>query len=260
MKQAKTDMKHKLLLLVLFALLLAYNSCGRKSGRREQTAKRQSGSSYKENHTQSPTNSIRNPNDGINSSKENTKSRSLTAPEIFEKYNSAVFMILTSDGYSNYQGSGFFISPDGIAVSNFHVFKDTYLGLEQIKLVNGSIYQIKNIIASSEDEDIIIFKVESTGRSFNYIPISNRKPKVGEKTFAIGSPRGLENTFSSGEISQFRGNDFIQITVPIDHGSSGGALLNVYGEAIGITTAGMDKSNANLNFAVSIDVIRKYLR
>lgn len=49
----------------------------------------------------------------------------------------------------------------------------------------------------------------------------------------------MENTFSSGEISQIRGNAIIQISVPIDHGSSGGALINSYGEVIGITSGEM---------------------
>ena len=110
----------------------------------------------------------------------------------------------------------------------------------------------------SEDDDYIVFKVKSTNKSFNYIPISSRKPKVGEKIFTIGSPLGLENTFSSGEISQLR-DEWIQISAPIDHGSSGGALINEYGEAIGITTARIDASSANLNFAISIDKIKPYI-
>ena len=77
--------------------------------------------------------------------------------------------------------------------------------------------------------------------------------------FAIGSPRGLENTFSSGEIPQMRGENLTQINTPTDHGSSGGALINEYGNAIGITTGGYDDSVANLNFAVNIKVLIPYL-
>ena len=68
--------------------------------------------------------------------------------------------------------------------------------------------------------------------------MGNKNPKDGEKVYTIGSPLGLENTFSSGEISQLREDNLIQINAPIDHGSSGGALINEYGEVIGITTAG----------------------
>ena len=83
-------------------------------------------------------------------------------------------------------------------------------------------------------EDFILFRVNITNT--NYIPVARYKPNVGEKVFAIGSPRGLENTFSSGEISQWRDRNLMQISALIDHGSSGGALINEYGEAIGITS------------------------
>ncbi|MDR1884545.1 MAG: serine protease [Prevotella sp.] len=180
---------------------------------------------------------------------------SMTGTEIFRKYNSAVFMVFTSDGRKAYQGSGFFISASGIGISNYHVFEGTAIGYEQIKLSNNKFYQVKNIIARNKENDYIIFQVKSDGTNFNYIPIGNSQPKVGEKVFAIGSPRGLENTFSSGEISQMRGDNLIQISVPIDHGSSGGALINEYGNVIGITMGGYDDSGANLNFAVNINVL-----
>jgi len=189
-----------------------------------------------------------------------TSSRTFSGPEIFEKYNTAVFMIFTSDGLSNYQGSGFFISPQGIAVSNYHVFQGTTIGKERIRLSDGTTFTIRNVIKTSQSEDLIIFQLESNRQNFNFIPIAAKSPKVGEKVFAIGSPLGLENTFSSGEISQRRENNMLQISVPIDHGSSGGALINEYGEAIGITTGGLKESGANLNFAIDIKVVEKYLK
>ena len=51
--------------------------------------------------------------------------------EIFSKYNTAVFMVFTSDGYNMYQGSGFFINNSGLAVSNYHVFQNTSIGEER---------------------------------------------------------------------------------------------------------------------------------
>ncbi len=179
--------------------------------------------------------------------------------EIFRKCNTAVFTIYIFDGDSGFQGSGFFISPDGVAISNYHVFQGLSNGQEIIKLSNGDAYSISNVIAKSDDDDIIVFKVDGKGTRFNYLPQSTHNARVGDKVFAIGSPLGLENTFSSGEISQFRGNDIIQISVPIDHGSSGGALINEYGEVIGITSSGVERSGANLNFAIDINVLSKYI-
>lgn len=176
----------------------------------------------------------------------------ISATELFKRYNSAVFMVFTTDGYNAYQGSGFFISKDGLAVSNYHVFKGTAIGYEVIKLSDGRQYKIDRVLAKSESDDYILFKIEG---EFNYIPVSERRCEVGERVYTIGSPKGLENTFASGEISQIRQGDFIQISCPIDHGSSGGALINKYGEAIGITTGGCDDSGANLNFAKDIHVV-----
>jgi serine protease Do len=180
------------------------------------------------------------------------KSHILEPTEIFKKYNSAVFMIYTTDGLGVFQGSGFFISENGVAVSNYHVFKGTAVGSEVIKLSDGRQCKISEVIAKSESEDYILFRIKG---HFVHIPVSHRKNNVGEKVYTIGSPRGLENTFSSGEISQIRDDNYIQISCPIDHGSSGGVLINAYGEAIGITTGGHDESGANLNFAKNIKVL-----
>jgi serine protease Do len=183
----------------------------------------------------------------------------MTPSEIFEKLSSAVFKIHTSTGYQGFQGSGFFISSNGIAVSNYHVFQGTAVGYEDIILSDGSTYKVTEVYHKSQENDFIIFKV-GVGRKVNYVKIANNTPKVGEKIYTIGSPRGLDNTFSSGEISQIRENGkILQISAPIDHGSSGGVLLNSKGEAVGITSGGIDDSGANLNYAWNIQLIKPYI-
>lgn len=175
----------------------------------------------------------------------------LRGSEIFRKYSNAVFMIYGATNNANqiWQGSGFVVSSDGLAVSNYHNFDNA----QKIAIKfyeSDSFYEIskEDILAYSKSEDYIIFKVK--GRyNYPYIPIANRRSEIGDKVYTIGSPKGYENTFSSGEISQYRTEQgYIQITAPIDHGSSGGVLINEYREAIGITSAGRDDSGANLNF------------
>jgi serine protease Do len=158
------------------------------------------------------------------------------------------------------QGSGFFISDQGLAVSNYHVFEGTTVGAEMIKLANSDrVYKVSNIYVRDKAHDFIIFRVDC-GKT-NYLNIAKEKPQIGDKVFAIGSPRGLENTFSSGEVSQWRSNDVMQTNVQIDHGSSGGALINEYGEVVGITSGTFaEGSQANLNYAWSIDVIKPYIK
>jgi serine protease Do len=140
------------------------------------------------------------------------------------------------------------------------VFHGTGIGMEQIKLAGSDeAYKVKDVLARSEQEDFILFRVDCDNT--NYIPIAANKPQIGEKVYAIGSPRGLENTFSSGEVSQWRADNLMQISALIDHGSSGGALLNEYGEVVGITSGSFaDGSQANLNYAWSIDVVKPHIR
>ena len=80
--------------------------------------------------------------------------KELKATQIFKKYNSAVFMIFTKDATNEYQGSGFFISEDGLAISNYHVFKGTHIGAEIIELYNGKQYKVKEVLAYSERYEI----------------------------------------------------------------------------------------------------------
>lgn len=241
---------NRLLIIVIICITLC--SCAHKSGRKKQDIPYMP---HTENSVASNQNGVRN----LNVPNNQRRSDKLDGANIFAKYNSAVFMVFTSDGYNSYQGSGFFVNQYGLAVSNYHVFQGTAIGEEGIKLAGSDdIYQVAEIIARSEDEDFILFRVNISNT--NYIPIAKVKPNVGEKVFAIGSPRGLENTFSSGEVSQWRDKNLMQISALIDHGSSGGALINEYGEVVGITSGTFyDGSQANLNYAWSIDVIKPYV-
>lgn len=236
-------------------LLCLFVSCAHKSGHKKQNG--QMDSEKRE---------ISRPSDDDASSHENLSveygddDEVLDGKTIFRKYGNAVFMVFTTDGTNTYQGSGFFINSHGLAVSNYHVFKGTAIGAEQIKLVGSdTAYKVTKVVKSDENEDFIIFFVNVDDTP--YIPVAKQKPSVGDKVYAIGSPRGLENTFSSGEVSQWRDKDLMQINALIDHGSSGGALINEYGEVVGVTSGTFyDGSQANLNYAWSIDVIKPYLR
>lgn len=240
--------------LVLFAILFctSFMSC-RKSARtqRENT-------SYVETNTTSNRRQSERERPSVREKKK-PNNKKLEGKDIFKKYSTAVFMVFTSDGFNGYQGSGFFINSSGLAVSNYHVFQGTNKGAEQIKLVGSDIaYKITNVLYSSKDYDFILFQTNCTNT--NYIPIAQNKPSVGERVFAIGSPRGLENTFSSGEVSQWRDTFLMQISALIDHGSSGGALINEYGEVVGITSGSFyDGSQANLNYAWSIEAVKPHI-
>ncbi len=192
--------------------------------------------------------------------------KELTAEEISEKCAEAVFYIETyyRNGKIKGSGSGFFISEDGYALTNHHVVADT--GYIEITLLNGKKYHgatvgylNKNnlkLVDFDADRDLALLKIDDG--TFPYIEIGDSKNiKQGQKAYALGSPMGLQNTLSQGIISQPKLTDvypvpLIQISVPIAHGSSGGVLLNSYGQAIGVTTGGIGSAAADLNWAVPI--------
>jgi len=173
-------------------------------------------------------------------------------PALFRMLSPAVFLIEGGNFREEWQGSGFFINNNGVAVSNFHVFEDAVLSKMKVKTTDGNVYSIERILAKDEEKDWIIFKVANPRNvKFTSLRIATKESAIGEDVFTIGNPKGLENTISRGTLSGYRdGNTYIQFTSPIAHGSSGGALFNMKGELIGVTTMGIHEGS--LFFAINI--------
>lgn len=240
-------------LILAISILLMLGSCsgGSPSGRRSNHQK-----ANPKNYSPPNTNSQNNNNTSKNTSIKTTGT--LTLSELYNKLKPSVFLVYTSDGTRGFQGSGFFVSKDGLAVSNYHVFEGTSQGFETIKTIDGEQFKIKKILEISKEKDYIIFQVNIGNYNIaNPIPVVSQIPQIGEDVFAVGNPRGLASTLSKGIVSAFRENNtLIQTTAEITHGSSGGPLLNMKGEVIGITTSGLGE--ANLNFAVNIKSLNLY--
>ncbi|RPD43414.1 trypsin-like peptidase domain-containing protein [Paracnuella aquatica] len=172
----------------------------------------------------------------------------------------SVFLVQCFDEKSQMisTGSGFFIENTGVAFTNVHVIRDAFKA--RIKTIEGKFYEVEKIIDYNPNLDIAKIKIKAVpGTSFPAVKIAARNAEKGDDVFAIGNPDGLESTVSSGIISSVRSitnyGECYQITAPISPGSSGGALFNMNGEVIGMTTFGqIDQSrlNQNLNFAVNI--------
>lgn len=251
----KMKIKNKLYLILLSCILvLTFANCAYRSGRSHSSESKQ-GKERVSSSENTAERIVRIRKDNKERGRYNSKK--LDGAEIFKRYSSAVFMVYTANDFQGYQGSGFFIDDEGLAVSNYHVFKGTNIGYEKIK-VGDEILKVIDVICFSEYEDYILFRINCSGN--NFFPIAKNKPTIGEKVYAIGSPRGFENTISEGIISQWQEDNLMQISVPIDHGSSGGALINEYGEVVGITSGTFyEGSQANLNYAWSIDVVKSHL-
>ena len=193
--------------------------------------------------------------------KDNAGGVTYTAAEIAARFSSAVFYIEIYDAYDEPlgSGSGFFIDPSGIAVTNFHVMDGARRAIA--KTTDGKEYDIPGIYSYSEENDVAIIKVD--GSDFPTLEMGDSGSIVaGQTVFAIGSPLGLENSISQGIISNVNrvldDQTFIQMTAPISPGSSGGALLDASGSVIGITSGYMpfEYDAQNLNLAVPINIVK----
>lgn len=184
-----------------------------------------------------------------------TPKKALTAKEAYEKCSPFVFSINTYDVGGNPYGtaSGFLLNTDGLAVTNMHVFYDALSANATFK--DGTAYEVEGIVGVDPNNDCVLIKLK--GSNFPKPSLGDSdKIETGDAIFTIGNPRGLSETISTGIISSVSREDYsgwIQITAPISKGSSGGALINEYGQVIGIT-AGTLADSQNLNFAVPINV------
>jgi serine protease Do len=153
-------------------------------------------------------------------------------------------------------GSGFVISADGYVLTNHHVVD----GADDIFITMSDRREFKGkLIGSDRRTDVALVKIEATGLPSVKIGDPNRT-KVGEWVIAIGSPFGLDNTVTAGIVSAKARETgeflpFIQTDVAVNPGNSGGPLINMRGEVIGInsqifTTSG---SYAGISFAIPID-------
>ncbi|WP_392558360.1 outer membrane-stress sensor serine endopeptidase DegS [Orbus mooreae] len=144
-------------------------------------------------------------------------------------------------------GSGVIMSEEGYIITNFHVIENADQIL--VALQDGRIFD-PMLVGSDKLVDIAILKIDAT--NIPVIPInSNRIPKIGDVVLAIGNPYNIGQTITQGIISAtgrdglspFRRQNFIQTDASINHGNSGGALVNSKGELVGINTLTFAKSD-----------------
>jgi serine protease Do len=158
------------------------------------------------------------------------------------------------------QGSGFFISGDGYAVTNNHVVQNAEN--VQVTADDGKSYTAK-VIGTDPRTDLALIKID--GKDFPYVKLSDASPRVGDWVLAVGNPFGLGGTVTAGIVSA-RGrdigagpyDDFIQIDAPVNKGNSGGPTFDVDGNVIGVNTAIFSPSGGSVGiaFAIPADTVK----
>jgi len=153
------------------------------------------------------------------------------------------------------QGSGFFISADGYAVTNNHVVDG--VNTVEVTADNGTVYPAK-VVGADERTDLALIKVDGHS-DFPTVKFAERIPRVGDWVLAVGNPFGLGGTVTAGIVSA-RGrdigsgpyDDFIQIDAPVNVGNSGGPTFDVEGNVIGVNTAIVSPSGGSVGIAFAI--------
>ena len=206
-----------------------------------------------------------------------TQKEPLTAAQIYATYVGATVGITTEITTNIFgqqvqnaaSGSGFVITEDGYIVTNYHVIEEA----DSIKVafMDGKSYDA-TLVGGDEENDIAVLKIDATDLPTVVIG-SSSSLVVGDQVFAIGNPLG-ELTFSltggyvsalnrSVTMSDGRRMNYVQTDTAINSGNSGGALIDIYGQVVGIVSAklssGSSSSSATvegLGFAIPMDDVK----
>jgi S1-C subfamily serine protease len=196
----------------------------------------------------------------------------LTPAELFKRLAPSVVTIvmLSESGQEVSGGTGFLIDSAGTLVTNHHVVEDG--SKVRVKFIDGAIYEELTMLVDDPPNDLAIMRLNlarpKSGKPPVFEPLrlgDSDAVVVGERAISIGNPLGLDHTLTDGLVSARRmlnGKAWIQMSVPVSPGNSGGPLFNMRGEVIGVTTAQYSGSARaqNLNMAVPAKVVAQHLR
>ncbi|CAN7191384.1 Do family serine endopeptidase [Rhizobacter sp. LjRoot28] len=161
-----------------------------------------------------------------------------------------------SDEVPRGEGSGFIMSPDGYVMTNAHVIA----GASEVYVTMTDKREFKaRIIGADERTDVAVVKIDATGLPWMRVGDVNRL-RVGEWVLAIGSPFGFDNTVTAGIVSAKQretGSELplLQTDVAVNPGNSGGPLINMRGEVVGVNSQIYSPvgSYVGISFAIPID-------
>jgi serine protease Do len=175
--------------------------------------------------------------------------------DFFKQFRKGMPQAPTKPTPSLAQGSGFFISPDGLVVTNNHVVEDA----EDITVTmeDGEKFPAK-VIGTDPRTDVALIKVNAPGKTFPHVDFSNKDPRVGDWVLAVGNPFGLGGTVTAGIISAHNRDigsgpyDYLQIDAAVNRGNSGGPSFDLDGNVVGMNTAIFSPSGGNVGIAFAV--------
>ena len=161
-------------------------------------------------------------------------------------------------GGTTSSATGFVVSPEGLIVTNRHVLENALYA--NITFNNGVTSGEAVVVAQDPKRDLALVKIEAQNLPFVTLA-PNDEALVGQTITVIGNPRRLQNTVSSGIISQLRtqadGTLWHQISAPISPSSSGSPVFNEKGEVVSVAFASIaGEGNQNLNFAIPVRYVK----
>jgi tetratricopeptide (TPR) repeat protein len=170
-------------------------------------------------------------------------------PKLYKKVSPSIVKIssLDNNGLAS-SGTGFFIDQNTI-ITCYHVVDNIHK--IDIRNITGQQFTVDSIIASNKQTDLIKFKVKE--KSSTWLKLANKLPEVGQTVYLISNPNGFDFSISNGLISSIRNIDetqVIQTNASASPGSSGGPLIDVKGNVLGVISY-VKYAGQNLNFAAT---------
>ncbi len=196
-----------------------------------------------------------------------------TPSELFKLLAPSVVSVTTRSASAEGGGTGFLLDKDGTIATNHHVIDGGQS--VRVKLTGGETFDDVELLADDQALDLALLKIDVSHGADGGAPLQLQPVQlgdsdtvvVGERALSIGNPLGLEDTLTDGLVSarrMYEGRAWIQMSVPVSPGNSGGPLFNMRGQVIGVTTAqvaaGMFGRAQNLNLAIPINVLKSMIR
>jgi putative serine protease PepD len=202
-----------------------------------------------------------------------TISANLDARQIYDASKNAVTYIVADTPQGQATGSGFVVSKDGLIVTNDHVVE----GASQVQVKIGTSNQAQDatVVGADPSRDLALLKVD--GHNLPTLALGDSSSVgVGDPTYAIGNPFGLDHTLTTGIVSalqrQLQAPDgatisgAIQTDAALNPGNSGGPLLDAGGKVIGVnsqiqtgSTSGAEAGNVGIGFAIPASTVKSFV-